>query len=261
MRKRLRRCLVAATVAVAVGLAPTAHAAQAAPTNQPQALTINWGQLVVAVATRLLSGGGGSDDSALQAAVREILAAVEQAKTELISHADLIAAADVQACARQHTIEFADIDNMSRTVLQLWAQSATGCATLATQYVNTLTTPQAVDNIGFVVGGLFAIVIAARGRAGLTNGTTLVIQDQIRAYEAVVAKLTPTNCVKRRLKEPGFPPDKWWECTAYNGDMGESDWVTGTNVEPIRTQAEDRAARNTSRPAAQAGLPPLRAVM
>ncbi|GIE86082.1 hypothetical protein [Actinoplanes regularis] len=187
------------------------------------------------------------------------IAAVESAKNDIIAHTDRIAAADVQACARQHTIEFTDIDSMSRTVLQLWAQSATGCATLATSYANAVQTPQAVDDIGAVLPALFAIVIAARGRAGLVNGINLVVQDQIRAYETVVAKLTPTNCVKKGNKEPGTPREKWWECTAYNGDWGQSTWVYAP-AEPVRAQAENAATRNTSRPPLLDGLPRLRAL-
>ncbi|GAB3979750.1 hypothetical protein V1634_16115 [Plantactinospora veratri] len=259
MRKRLRDCLIAAGLAVAITVVPSTAPAQAAPrTEGVQAMAFDWVSLVVAVAGHLL-GGGSSEDASLKAAVQQIVAAVEAAKNDIIAHTDLIAAADVQACARQHTIEFADIENMSNTVRQLWAQNATGCATLATAYVTTVQTPQAVDNIGHVLPALFAIVVAARGRAGLPNGINLVIQDQIRSYEAVVAKLTPTDCVKKGNKEPGYPREKWWECTAYNGDWGQSSWVTAP-AEPVRAQAENAATRNTSRPAALSGLPPLRSL-
>lgn len=259
MRKRLRNSLVAAGLAVAITVtAVPATPAQAAPRGAMQAMAFDWVSLVVAVAGHLLSGGGSEDDS-LKAAVQQIVAAVESAKNDIIAHTDAIAAADVQACARQHTIEFSDIENMSNTVRQIWAQNATACATLATAYVNTVQTPQAVDNIGHVLPSLFAIVIAARGRANLPNGINLVIQDQIRSYEAVVAKLTPTNCVKKGNKEPGSPREKWWECIAYNGDWGQSGWVTAP-AEPIRAQAENAATRNTSRPAALSGLPQLRAL-
>ncbi|ROT27180.1 hypothetical protein [Micromonospora sp. HM5-17] len=256
MRHRLRTCLLAAGLAVVVTVVPTA--AQAAPrTGQASAMAFDWTGLVVAVAGHLL-GGGSSEDPSLREAVQQVVAAVEAAKADIIAHTELIASAEVQACARQHTIDVADIENMSNTVRQLWARDATGCATLATAYVTTVQTPQAVDNIGHVLPALFAIVVAARGRAGLTNGINLVIQDQIRSYEAVVAKLTPT-CVKRGAKEPGFPREKWWECVAYNGDRGESAWVVAP-AEPSRAQAEHIATRNTSRPAAVSALPRLRSL-
>ncbi|WP_146605632.1 hypothetical protein [Micromonospora craterilacus] len=260
MRRRLRNCLIAAGVAVAVAVAPTAAPAQATPrTGDMRVMFFDWTSLVAAVAGHLLAGGSSGAPS-LQAAVDQIVAAVEQSKNDIIAHTDLIAAADVQACARQHTIEFSDIDNMGASVRQLWAQNATGCATLATSYVNTVTTPTAVDNIGHVLPSLFAIVIAARTKAGLTNGINLVIQDQIRSYEAVVAKLTPTDCVVKLARDPGYPVEKWWECTAYNGDKGISDSVVGNLREPNRTQAEDWATRRTSRPTAKSALPQLRAL-
>lgn len=250
MRRQLRNCLIAAGLSVATVL-PGATPVRAV-------VVVDWTSLAIAAAGHLLSGSG-SDDAALQAAVDRIIAAVEAAKNDIIAHTDRIAAADVQACARQHTIEFTDIDTMSRTVLQLWAQSATGCATLATAYATAVQTPQAVDDIGRVLPALFAIVIAARGRAGLVNGISLVVQDQIRSYETVVAKLTPTDCVKKGNKEPGTPREKWWECTAYNGDWGQSTWVFAP-AEPVRAQAENAATRNTSRPPLLAALPQLRAL-
>jgi hypothetical protein len=258
--RRLRNCLITAGVAVAVALAPAAAPARAAtPARAASALAFDWTSLVVAVAGRLL-GGGSPDGPDLQAAVDQIVAAVQQSESDIIAHTDLIAAADVQACARQHTIEFSDLDNMTTTVRQLWAQNATGCATLAASYVNAVTSPAAVDNIGHVLPSLFAIVVAARAKAGLTNGINLVIQDQIRSYEAVVAKLTPTDCTKRRARDPGYPVEKWWECTAYNGHVGSSAVVVGDLREPNRTQAEDGATYGTSRPEAKAGLPQLRAL-
>ena len=258
MRKRLRNCLIAAGLAVAVVI-PAAAPAEAAPRNATvRALAFDWTTLAIEVAKQLLAGSG-SDDSALRAAVQQIINAVDAAKNDIIAHTDLIAAADVQACARQHTIEFTDIENMSNAVRQLWAQQATACETLATAYVNTLTTSQAVDNIGYVLPSLFAIVIAARGRAGLTNGINLVIQDQIRSYEAVVTKLTPTNCVRKGIKDVDTPPERWWECTAYNGVVGYSEPVYAPTP-PDRAQAEDDATRSTSLPPLKAALPPLRAL-
>lgn len=258
MKIRVRNCLIAAGVAVAVAVAPVAVPAQAAPrTGDAQVMFFDWTSLVVAVAGHLLAGGS-SEAPSLQAAVNQIVAAVEQSESDIIAHTDLIAAADVQACARQHTIEFSDIDNMSTTVRQLWAQNATGCATLAASYVNTVTTPAAVDNIGHVLPSLFAIVVAARAKARLTNGINLVIQDQIRSYDAVVTKLTPTDCVKERFRDPGYPVEKRWVCTAYNGHKGTSNFVVGDLREPDRTQAEDRATSRTSRPTAKSALPQLR---
>lgn len=118
-----------------------------------------------------------------------------------------------------------------------------------------------MDNIGFLVGPIFAIVLAARAKAGLVNGLDLIRQDEISAYEAVVTKLTPTDCHKVVAREPGYPNESFWQCTAYNGDLGQSDWVTGNQRQPDRAQAENRATRNTSRAVALDALPRLRAAL
>ena len=73
--------------------------------------------------------------------------------------------------------------------------------------------------------------------------------------------MKPTNCTIFRARDPGLPVEKWWECIAYNGDSGSSDSVVGSNREPNRAQAEDRASRNTSRAIAQNALPQLRAAL
>lgn len=262
------RSFAAVGLAVAVAAAGLVGPAEAAaPKAETQAQTqvqaaafgFDWVSLVVAVVGALSSGGGGGGGSALDAAVQQIVAAVDQAKTDIIAHSDAIAAADVQACVRAATIESANIESFPPPVLILWAQSATSCAEQAAAYLNALVSPQAVDNVGFLVGPIFSIVFAARAKAGLVNGTDLLLQDEIHAYEAVVAKLTPTDCRKWVLREPGYPNEKFWECHAYNGDLGQSDWVLAPR-EPDRAQAEDRATRNTSRAVAQAALPRLRAL-
>ena len=270
MRIRLLNSLAAAGLAVSIAVAGTGVPAQATATTSEiksptktaaaQAFVIDWVSLGISVAGYLLGGGGGGGGGNLDAAIREIKAAIAQNRTEIIAQIDAIAAAEVEGCLEAHTIEFLNIDFMDEYTLRAWAQNATSCATQASAFASAVQSPHAVDKIGFVIGPIFAIVLAARAQAGFINGTDLVLQSQIRAYEAVVAKLTPTDCVKKRARDPGYPIDKWWECTAYNGDNGSSDWVTGNLREPDRTQAEDRATRNTSRPTAKSALPQLRAL-
>ncbi|TDB75848.1 hypothetical protein E1165_09330 [Micromonospora sp. KC723] len=268
VRTRLLNSLAAASLAVSIAVAGTGVPAQAAATTSEtkrptetaavQAFAFDWVSAAIAVAGYLLNDGGGGAN--LDAAIREIKAAIAQNRTQIIAQIDAIAAAEVEGCLEAQTIEFLNIDFMDEYTLRAWAQNATSCATQASAFANAVQSPQAVDKIGFVIGPIFAIVLAARAQAGFVNGTDLVLRSQIRAYEAVVAKLTPTDCVKKRARDPGYPVDKWWECTAYNGDKGSSDWVTGNLREPDRTQAEDRATRNTSRPTAKTALPQLRAL-
>jgi hypothetical protein len=268
--RRVLRCFAAAGLAAAIGatgLVGPARAVEPKAQVQAAAFGFDWVSLTIAVIGALSSGGGGGGD--LDAAVRQIVAAVEQAKTDIINHTDAIAAADVQACVRSATIESTNIESFPPPVLILWAQNATSCATLASAYANTLTSPAAVDNIGQLVGPIYSIVLAARAKAGLANGTDLILQDEIRAYEAVVAKLLPA-C--RDYSDPsGAPIVAFWayyECVAYNGDraVGKEFHVGARILEPRidRPAVEAEATRNTSRPTAidaLARLRPLRPVM
>ncbi|MGN9913175.1 hypothetical protein ACTMTJ_37110 [Phytohabitans sp. LJ34] len=205
-------------------------------------------------------GGGGGGGPELEEAIRQIIEAVEQAKDQIVQHIDEITSAEVQACVRTHTIEFADIENMSRTVLQLWAQDATFCASQATEYFSAVSTLRAADNIGFLTGEIYMIASAARAKAGFS--IVALVENNIRANEAIIARLTPTNCaIKRHPPEQGTPPERWWECTAYNGDVGRSGICTGFACQPNRAVAEDRATLKTSRAIAKDALPRLRAAL
>jgi hypothetical protein len=277
MTGRFRRHVVATTLAVVIGLAGTAqatpaaaaapHDAQtttvAAPAAAPQLFAIDWAALIVNVATTYLTSGS---DSSLQAAVNQIIAAVESAKTEIINHIDAIASADVQACARQHTIELADINNMSPTVLQLWAQQATACATLATSYFNAVQSLSAADRIGFLVSEIYAIAMAARVKARFS--IALLKDDLIRTTEAIVVKLKPScrdwSHVWWDNAEGAYYVENWYRCTAYNGNTVSSyeAWMGAELVlGPLdRAWVETEASKNTSRPLAIAALPQLHTI-
>jgi len=247
---RAGRSLVAVALTTTLCVAGTAAPAQAGgqPQRPPEATTsvvaFDWIGAAIAV-IGLLRGGGSSD-----AAVRQVMAAVEAAKTEIINHTDLIASAEVQACVEANTIEFANIDFLPRTPLILWAQSATQCATLATAFGRAVQSPQAADNIGFLVGSIFAIVFAARARAGLPEGINLILQDEISAYQAVLAKIGPPPgaCVPFRIQGQ----IEYYTCTAFNGDTGRAYPASA---------AWAIAARNTSWSIAQAALPQLIATL
>jgi hypothetical protein len=207
--------------------------------------------------TEAFAGGGGGGGPELDEAIRQIKETVEQAKDQIIQHIDEITSAEVQACVRTHTIEFADIANMSRTILQLWAQDATLCASQATEYFSAVSTLRAADNIGFLAGEIYAIATAARAKAGFS--IVALLENHIRTDEAIITRLTPTDCgIKRAPPEPKATPERWWECTAYNGDVGESAACFGFQCQPDRAAAEDNATRRTSRAVAKDALPKLR---
>jgi hypothetical protein len=231
---------------------------------QAALINVDWTSLVVGVAGLIF---GNRAEDAIRAAVAEIKAAIAQSQAEIIAHVDAVAAAQVQACVRAAAIEFQNIDLLSPPVLALWAQQVTGCATLATAYVNTLQSRPSIDNVGVLIGPIFAIVLAARARAGLIQGTELVLQDQIRAYEAVVAKLVPV-CSHRWEKDdnPRHIYPVHITCEAYPGKVGRDTrflgWIPG-NPEPSvpYSRAMERCDAQTSRGEAIAALPRLRAIL
>src|SRR5512139_2524554 len=106
MRRKLAQGIVAATATVVITVAGTAQPARAALPA--------WANVVITVASSLLSGGGGGD---LERAKREIIAAVENSKQEILNHIDAIAAADVEACTQAAVTKVAQIDSMPGSLL------------------------------------------------------------------------------------------------------------------------------------------------
>jgi hypothetical protein len=263
---------VAAGLAVTIGVAGTVQPAAAAerdagaaPAVQAQAsvITFDWTGLVIAAAGAILGGGGGG--SGLEAAIQQIEAAIEQAKNDIIAHADAVAAADVQACVRAATIEFTNIDTYPPPVLMLWAQNLNGCAARASAYARTLVSRPAVDNIGYLIGPIYSMLLAAWGRAGLVNGVDLIIQDEVSAYEAVMAKLVP-SCWHNWIFDDNprvFEVEIF--CEVYPGKVGKDirfiGWPAGRPEPRVPyDRAIERADALTSRSIAIAALPRLRGV-
>jgi hypothetical protein len=250
MRSRLVRGLVAAALAVALGAGTAAPANAATPARPPAGATtsavgFDWASLVISVAGYLLGRGGDINGS-----VQQILNAIESSRTDIINHTDAIADAQVQACVEANTIQFENIDLLPPPILALWAQDATNCATLAKAYLVAVQSKAAVDNLGSLVGPIFAIVFAARARAGLTAGVNLLLQDEISAYQQVEAKLGPAPgaCVPFRIQGQ----IEYYTCTAYNGDTGRA--------YPAAAAWAIAAAR-TSLPIADSALPRLVATL
>jgi hypothetical protein len=256
MRGRLVRGLVAAVLAVVVvlpGHAQPAHAVSLETIGK-----------VIDIATRAVTLvksilGGGVSDAALKEAVRQIIVAVEAAKTEIIAHIDAIAAAEVRACVRHHVIEFADVDRFTQDVLQRWAQDATGCATLADSVLRAVSDKAAADNVGLGLNVIGPIALAARARAGFsTSGLMATLRS---GNEAIIPKLAP-DCWETRVKEPATPiVEIWYECRAYNGDYASDSQIIRRNkpigppIDKARVAAE--ATKRTSRAVAVAVLPQL----
>jgi hypothetical protein len=266
VRTKLLRGVVAGALAITVGVVGTAQPAAAesprAARGSAGVMAFDWVSAIVAVASAALSSGGSSSD--LDAAVRQIIAAVEASEQNILNQIDRLASAEVKACARTHTIEFSDMDAMSRTVLQLWAQSATSCAAQANAFVEAVQTKEHVDAIGFAITQISAIAIAARAKAGLINGIDLLVRDQIRSYETLVVKLVPSCSHRWEFDDnPRHIYSVYITCEAYPGKVGTDMRLIG--YLPGRPEPHvpyERAIANTdaltSRGVAIAALPQLR---
>jgi hypothetical protein len=261
MRRRLLRGAASVIVAAAVTVPGTIQPAHAAPPPAstqvvPVAAIAAWVDIAVKaydLINKYLAGSGTSIDDA----IRQIEAKIEAAKTEILSHIDAIATADARACTRHHVIEFADIDLFSPTVLQSWAQEATGCVTLIDSLIDTVTDMGQSDQLGLALNVAGPIALAARIKAGFS--TALLSQTLRDGNNAIIPKLVPA-CYTRAVIDPPAREDTY-HCDAYNGDWAEGyrSYYRGRPQDPPINQAavQNAATRNTSRAVAQAALPIL----
>ncbi|MGN9908282.1 hypothetical protein ACTMTJ_12130 [Phytohabitans sp. LJ34] len=247
MRARVVRVLVAALVAVAVVVPGTVRPAQADTADEINKYLDIANKAVTLVKSIL---GGGASDAAIKSAVQQIIAAVEGAKTQIIAHVDALAAAEVQGCVRHHVIEFADIDRFdNQTVLQLWAQDATGCATLASSVLRAVSDKAAADNLAAVVNIIGPIAMAARARAGFQ---TFGLTSELRSANQVAIQTLAPRCVEGWAWFENDIP--FWEiyCAAYNGDVADMYFPGPPGDRPA---AEARATQRTFRALAMNAVP------
>jgi hypothetical protein len=177
----------------------------------------------------------------VQDATKQILAAINGAKVEIISHIDAVATAQARACAEEVVIDFADFDVLSTDNKQAFALSATSCVTLIDSLLSVVTDKAAADQLGFAIDAIGPITLIVRSRTGLSN--TGLIPSLVRPNQRVITVVTPV-CNSRFIEGR----TQWW-CTAYNGDT--------SGVEPSLSLAQREASVRTSRPLAQAVLPTL----
>lgn len=196
-----------------------------------------------------LSGG-----SSGQLATQQIIDAINQSETAVISQIDAVAAADVRACAQSAVINFADFDALTPDNQQAFALDATNCVTRADSLLGAVTDKAAKDQLGFAVNTVGPIALMARARTGLTNtGLTAVLVD---ANQTVYNQLIPA-CSVVAVREPGAPTEYQVTCTAYNGDQGWDSFIKSAQANAAIPAVRDQAARNISWLAAEKVLPQL----
>ncbi|GAA2615820.1 hypothetical protein GCM10010399_53480 [Dactylosporangium fulvum] len=254
MKHRLRRGLVASLLAVAITLPGGARPVQAFnPATIQTWITI--ATSAYNLVKSVLSSGASNDQ--IKAAVQQIVASIESAKTQILAHVDALAAAEAQACARHHVIEFADIDRFTPDTLQQWAQDATGCAVLIDSLIKVVTDKAQVDLLNLAANAVGPIALAARLRAGFsTAGLTATLRD---ANNVAISQLAAL-CSTRNEVGPNYSyVITVYSCSAYNGFAEARRQVyPSTTQPPIDTAAvADEATKNTSRAVSVAVLPTL----
>lgn len=247
MKRRLIRVATAVVLAAAVATTTALPA-----TAKPARPAVDPGTVVAVVKgiydiyQQFIKGGG----LTLSQAVQQIEAKITQAQTAIINEIDLIAAANVRACAESTVINFADIGALSHDNLQVFAFNATDCVTQANSLLTAgLGTKAAIDQIGFAMNTAGPLALMARIAANLT---TPGLKSVLAAGDTtLITALLPT-CTRRNEGDPDHP-FYMWECIAYNGDEGD----VPVTVSGAKTEAQDAATANTSRGIAQAALPTL----
>ncbi|MGW1616954.1 FG-GAP repeat domain-containing protein [Streptomyces sp. NPDC002285] len=155
------------------------------------------------------------EETDLENAVKELQMAISEAKTEILTEIDRVAAADVQACSSAAVVDFADIKVLTPDNLQRYASEATLCTEKAKANIGAISDGAAIDAIGFALNAVGPISMFAREYAGM--GTSLLRTDLTLANQSLMSKLTP-HCYATAADER----DLTWDliCTAFNGNKG-----------------------------------------
>jgi hypothetical protein len=193
---------------------------------------------------------------------------VNQAKTEIIAHADALAVAQAKACVEANSLDFANIERFDTDHLEDFAQGSTGCATLAANTLQTVVDETAADQLVPLVNLIGAIAVTARTRAGYLDDMAGLISVMRRANQSGLTKLSPTAhpWIPRQSDLQHCESYTIWDdwgggwgvnlnqtlCIAYNGDRY---WETAEPPAwPDLKKVEAIATKNTNRAAAEGAI-------
>jgi hypothetical protein len=195
----------------------------------------------------------------LPQATDRIVAAIGQARTQILAEIDLLAVADAKACARTAVTDLSDIALFTPDTMQAFARDTLMCVNTHDARMG-VSERAALDQLGFSLDIIGPIAMLARAHVGFNTAdvrATLINDNNI-----VVSRLAP-SCWSTPLtgdSEPGSPTVEYQlNCVAYNGDVG-IDHVVGSRRKPPKidfTYAIGVATRNTSRPLALQALSTL----
>jgi len=170
----------------------------------------------------------------------EIVAAINNAKIEIIDRIDAIAAAEARTCAQDVVLGIETFNLLTQDNQQEFALGATSCVNRIDTLLTTLTSKAAIDQLGFTLHAVGPIMLVARSQVGFSN--TNFVPVLVRSTQRVITALTPTchsRIIEARLQ---------WNCSSYNNSGGP---------DPSRRLAEREAGEGTSWALSKAVLPQL----
>ncbi|PZG20115.1 hypothetical protein C1I95_10185 [Micromonospora craterilacus] len=234
---------------------------------RPARAAVDWAAVITAAISAVSSwASSNSTQAAIQEATRQILAAVNASRNDILAQIQTITVAQTRACANHAVIEFVDIELMSPDNMQRFAQDATGCAVAIESMISALTDKASVDQLGYALNIVAPIALVARARTGLT---TAALQNTLRiGNTTLLSKITASCWVDIiNIPEEAPPPRNGdihtyiIDCWAYNNSG--SGYAYGQVVFPnpipdgAFVPAINQATRNTSRAIAVAVVPML----
>jgi hypothetical protein len=120
----------------------------------------------------------------------QMQAALSQAKAEIITELDGLAAAWNSSCAEHSVDTFQHIHKLSPDILQAFAISSDRCVTDAQALIGSVTDPAAVNKIGLAMNTVGPIALFANAKANFA--TDLLRQRLIDANQRLTTRLDPT---------------------------------------------------------------------
>lgn len=251
MKRAFARMAAATALSLSVVLTGTAQPAQAVD-------PVTAGKVIAAAVKAYEAWKSGQN-------TEKVLAAITAAKTEIMAHADALAAADARACTRHAVIESDDAHLLPKDVLTIWAQQVTHCVSLIDSLLDVVTDRPTLNQLGLALGTVGPIALATRKQAGLsTAGVQAMLID---AHTTVEAKAAPNCHNTREEKYSRILGDGAWRVHYKWGCVG-ADNTTVSNYVILRLEdlapAIDIPAirasvgQNTSWKLAQQVLPVLR---
>ena len=189
MRIRLLSGLLAAALAVPIGVVGLAQPAQAnAYCGDGFICHIrDLGEMAL-VMSAVSAERPLTPDELLQMTL-DITGAVDSAEAEIITHLDELAAYPWMAEAVHAVLEFDDIERFSEDTLQDWTIDVTGFALQATGAFKTVWSRKTANDLGIAMHTLYPIALTARVHAGF--GTAGLRTQYREAMQAILTKLEP----------------------------------------------------------------------